>query len=108
MALAGPDTSSLVKILQAHFGHVNPLEYVEEDVSIEEEKASGTSEDVSVKSQEGGHLATAELIFPFQSIQLVMQAFLKIIYLFMTQNHILLPLSSPPMYPSFCPKGFHL
>ena len=72
MALAGTDTSSLCKILQANFGHVNPLESVEEDnFSIEEEKPSGSSEDVSVKSQEVGNLATAELVFSFQSIPLV-------------------------------------
>ena len=60
MTLASSDTSSLVKILQAHFGHVKPSESVEEeDVSVEEEKASGISEDVLVKSQEVGNLATA-------------------------------------------------
>ena len=71
-AFAGTNTSSLLEILQAHFGYVNPSESVEEeDVSFEEEKASGTSEDVSVKSKEVGNLATTELVFPFQSIPLV-------------------------------------
>ena len=71
MALASPETSSLLEILQAHFGHVKPSESDEEaDVLVEEEKASGTSE-VTVKSKEVGNLATAELVFPFQSTPLV-------------------------------------
>ena len=69
MALASTDTSSLLEILQAHFGHVEPSESdEEEDVFVEEEKASGTSEEITAKSKEVGNLATAELVFPLQSI----------------------------------------
>ena len=43
IAFASTDTASLLKILQAHFGYVEPSESVEEeDVFVEEEKASGT------------------------------------------------------------------
>ena len=72
MVLAGTDTSSLFKVLQAHFRHVEPSESdEEEDVLVEEEKTSGTSEEVTVKSNEVGNLATAELVFPFQFTPLV-------------------------------------
>ena len=72
LALAGTDTGSLPKILQAHFEHVEPLTSVEkEDVFVKEEKASGTSEEVTPKSQEVGNLATTDLIFPFKSIPFV-------------------------------------
>ena len=40
MVLAGTDTSSLLEILQAHFGHVASSESDEEDVLVEEEKTS--------------------------------------------------------------------
>ena len=72
IALAGTDTFSLIEIVQAHFGHVKPSESEqEEDVFVEEEKASGTSKEVTAKSKEVGKLATAELVLPFQSIPLV-------------------------------------
>ena len=45
MALAGTDTSSLFEIMQAYFGHVESSESdEEEDVLVEAEKTSGTTE----------------------------------------------------------------
>ena len=67
MALASTDTSSLLGILQAHFGHVASSECEEEDVLVEAEKNSGTREEVIVRPKEVGSLATAELVFPFKS-----------------------------------------
>ena len=52
MALAGTDTSSLLEILEVHFGHVTSTESNEkEDVLVEEEKTSETVEEVVVESK---------------------------------------------------------
>ena len=78
ITLASTDTSCLLKILQAHFRHVKPSESdEEEDVFVEEEKAS-TAEEVTAKSKEVGNLATTELVFPFQSTSLVIGGIPKI------------------------------
>ena len=68
IALAGTDTSSLLEILQVHFGCVASSESNEsENVLAEEEKTSEIVEETSSKPTEAGNLVTAELFFPFKS-----------------------------------------
>ena len=56
VALAGIDTSSLLEILQVHFGHVASSESDEgESVLEEEEKASAVVEEVIAKPLETGN-----------------------------------------------------
>ena len=72
IALAGANASSLLEILQVHFGHVASLESDEEEsVLEEEEKTSEVAEEVTAKPLEVGNLSTAELVFPFKSSPLV-------------------------------------
>ena len=72
IALAGTDTSSLLEILQVHFGHVASSESDEEEsVLEEEEKTSEVAEEVIAKPLEVGNSVTAELVFPFKSSPLV-------------------------------------
>ena len=72
MALASPNTSSLLDIVQAHFSQAELIESDEEgDVQIGKEKTSETSEETTTKPKEVSNLATAELVFPFMSIPLV-------------------------------------
>ena len=75
IALAHTATSSFLDILQAHFGHAGLIDSSEEkeDVPITEEKEEeGTSEETKMgKTTEMGNLASAELVFPFKSIPLV-------------------------------------
>ena len=70
--MAGIDTSSLLEILQVHFGHVASLESdKEENVLVEEEKTFEAVEEIVVEPKEVGNLVTAELVFPFRSSPLV-------------------------------------
>ena len=72
IALAGTDTSSLLEILQVHFGHAASSESDEEEgVLMEEKKTSEAIEEVVAEPKEVGNLATAELVFPFKSSPLV-------------------------------------
>ena len=97
MALSGTDTSSLLEILQVHFGCVASSESdEEEDILVEAEKTSGTTE-VIVRPKQMGDLATAELIFPFKSSPLLLQTLPKIFTSLWPQNPIPLPMSGPPM-----------
>ena len=66
IALAGTDTSSLLEILQGHFGCVASSE--SDNVLAEEEKISEVVEEISVKPTEAGNLVTAEMVFPFKSL----------------------------------------
>ena len=60
--------SSLLEILQAHFGHVASLESDEEESVLEkEEKTSGVTEKAIAKPPEAANLSIAELTFPFKS-----------------------------------------
>ena len=71
IALAGTDTSSLLEILQAHFGHVASLESDEEESMLEEEeKTSEVVEEIIAKPLEAGNLVTAELVFPLSPLLL--------------------------------------
>ena len=76
IALAGTDTLSLLEILQGHFGHIDFSESNEsanesENVLAKEEKALEIVEGISARPTEAGHLATADLVFPFKSSPLV-------------------------------------
>ena len=69
MALVGTDTSSLLEILQVHFGCVASSESdMEEDDLVEEEKTSEAVEEAVAEPKEVGNLATAKLVFPFAGI----------------------------------------
>ena len=75
IALAGTDTSSLLEILEGHFGHVDldtskstiSTEKSEKEVTIEE-KPSNVPEKIPATPSDIGGLATAELVFPLKSI----------------------------------------
>ena len=71
IALASTDTSSFQEILQAHFDQDSLIDSSdEEDVPVEEEE--GTSEETKAeKTKEIGNIATAELVFHFKSIPLI-------------------------------------
>ena len=70
--MAGTDTSSLLEILQAHFGHVASLESDEEESVLSgEEITSQVVEKIIAQLLEVGNLFTAELVFPFKSSPLV-------------------------------------
>ena len=76
IALAGTDTSSLLEILQGHFDCIDSSESSEsadesEKVLTMEQKTPEIVEKISAKPTEAGHLATAELVFPFKSSPLV-------------------------------------
>ena len=59
--MAGTDTSSILEILQAHFGHVASSESDEEESVLEkEEKASEVTEKAIAKHPEAGNLSIAE------------------------------------------------
>ena len=80
--LAGTDMSSLLDILQGHFGHTDSSESAEsanesEKVLTTKEKTSEIVEKILVKPTEAGHLATAELVYPFKSSPLVVAGILK-------------------------------
>ena len=74
-ALTGTDTSSFLDILQAYVGHAGLLDSSDEVkyVPIEEvKKEEGAAEETKTgKMKEMGNLASAELVFPFMSIPLV-------------------------------------
>ena len=70
--MARTDTSSLLEVLQAHFGCVTSSESDEEEnVLAKEEKTSEAVEEIVAETREVGNLATAELVFPFRSSSLV-------------------------------------
>ena len=78
VALAGPDTSSLLGILEGSFSQVD-LDTTTSSTSTEiittkkqlEEPLDKTSKNSSVPPSEESSLATAELVFPMKSIPLV-------------------------------------
>ena len=80
-ALAGTDMSSLLEILQVHFGHVASSESDEEENVLEEEETSEVAEEVIAKPLEVGNLSTAELVFPFKSSPFVVAGIPEIFYL---------------------------
>ena len=67
--MAGTDISSLLEILQAHFGHVASLESDEEESVLEKEKkTSEVMEKAIAKPQKQAfYLSIAELVFSFKS-----------------------------------------
>ena len=70
--MAGIDNSSVLEILQAHFGHAASSEAnKEEAVLMEEEKTSEVVEEILSEPREVGNLATDEFIFPIRSSPLV-------------------------------------
>ena len=76
IALAGTDISSLLEILQGHFGCIDSSESAEsadesEKVLTMEEKTPEIVQMISTTPTEAGHLATAALVFPFKSSPLV-------------------------------------
>ena len=72
VALAGTDTASLLEILYRHFGDIDSSESNESDMVLaKEEKTPEIVEQISAKPSKAGHLATAELVFPFKSSPLV-------------------------------------
>ena len=78
IALTSTDTSSLLEILEGHFGHMHmdisestiPTEKSEKKAIIEEE-TSDIPEKVSATPSDVGSLATVELVFPLKSIPTV-------------------------------------
>ena len=72
IALAGTDTSSLLKILEGCFGYMD-LDTSQSTASREgaekmvEEEASTPSKQISATLSSSGGLATAELVFPLKS-----------------------------------------
>ena len=95
--MAGTDTSSLLEILQVHFGHVTSSESDEEgSVLAEEEKTSKAVEETIAKSKEVGSLVTAELVFPFKSSPLVVAGIPKCIYLSVTLRPFLIIIFKSP------------
>ena len=101
IALAGTDTSSLLDILQAHFGHAYLIELSDEgDVSTEEgPEEEGAADKVQVgKVKEMSTLASTELVFPFKSIPLVIAGIPdNFLALCSPPNPIFLPLPGPPI-----------
>ena len=72
IVLAGTDTSSLLDILQAHFGHVCLVDSSEEEEDVPIEEEEGAAEETKAeKTKVIGNLASAELVLPFTSIPLV-------------------------------------
>ena len=76
IALAGTDMSSLLEILQGHFGHIDSSESAESANESEkgltaEEKTPEVAEKTSTTPPKASHLATAELVFPFKATPLV-------------------------------------
>ena len=76
IALASTDTSSLLEILQGHFGHIDSSESADSANESEkglttEEKTPKIAEKTSTTSPEASWWATAELVFPFKSTPLV-------------------------------------
>ena len=66
----------LLEILQGHFGLIDYSESADSTDESEkglttEEKTHEIAEKTSTTSPEASHLATAELVFPFKSTQLV-------------------------------------
>ena len=84
IALAGTDTSSLLEILEGHFGCVNldtskstiSTEKSEKEATIEE-KPSNVPEKLSATPSDIGGLATAELVFPLKSIPSIIAGLLE-------------------------------
>ena len=78
IALSGTDTSSLLEILEGHFGCVDldtsrstvSTEKTEKEARVEEE-ASNIPEKILATLSDSGGLATAEFIFPLKSIPTV-------------------------------------
>ena len=78
IALAGTDTSSLLEILEGHFGHLDldtsastiSTEKSEKKTTIEESTSNIPEKTTATLSDVGG-LATTELVFPFKSIPTV-------------------------------------
>ena len=78
IALAGTDTSSLLEILEGHFGCIDldtskstvSTEKSEKEATIEEE-TSNIPEKISATPSNVGSLATMELAFPLKSIPIV-------------------------------------
>ena len=78
IALAGTDTSSLLEILEGHFGHMD-MDISESTISTEksekkaitEEETSDIPEKILATPSNVGSLATAELVFPLKSIPTV-------------------------------------
>ena len=94
--------SSLLEILQGHFGCIDSSESANElEIGLTtEEKASEIVEKTSTAPPEAGCLATAELVFPFKSSPLVVAGIPKL-YLplcgpkTLSQYHCQAPLCTP-------------
>ena len=75
--------SSLPEILQGHIGHIDSSQSAESVKEYEkglttEEKTPEIAEKISTTTTKAGHLATAELVFPFESSPLVVAGILEI------------------------------
>ena len=78
IALTGTDTSSLLDILEGHFGHMD-MDTSEPTISTQksekkatiEEKTSNIPEKIQATPPNVGGLATVELVFPLNSISTV-------------------------------------
>ena len=78
MALAGTDTSSLLEILEGHFGHVD-LDTSKSTISTQksekevttEEKPSDVPEKPTTTLPDISGLAAAKVVFPLKSIPIV-------------------------------------
>ena len=90
IALAGTDTSSLIEILEGHFGCVD-MDTSESTISTEksekkatiEENTSDIPEKIPATLPNVGGLAIAELVFPLSPSPLLSLAFLNHFYHFM-------------------------
>ena len=76
IALTGTDTSSLLEILEGHFGHMDISESTistekSEKKAIIEEETSDIPEKIPATPSDVGSLATVELVFPLKSISTV-------------------------------------
>ena len=97
------DIPSLLKSLQAHFGCVASSESdKEENVLVEEEKTSEAVEEAVAEPKEVGNLATAELVFPFLLLLLLVS--LKCIYLSVALRPYLTITVKSPYVPLILPK----
>ena len=105
IALARTHTSSLLENLQGHFGHIDFSESAESVKEYEkglttEEKTPEIAEKISTTTPKAGHLATAELVFPFKSFPLVVAGIPEMhLTLHGAKNSFPIFLPSPFMYP---------
>ena len=89
--------SSLLQILQGYFGHIDSSKSATSADESEkglatEEKTPDIAEKPSTTPPEAGHLATAELVFPFKSTPLVIAGIPK----------TYLPLHGPETLSQYC------